>query len=85
MSLILHPQPIIFQHLNPLNPDEGNHGRNMRRGLRLQGLLGILVQVGHNNPRIYLDKLGRHTSTNQFLVVIECPVLKEVKSSMYVL
>ena len=33
----------------------------------------------------YLDKIGSHTSTNQFLVIIECPVLNEVKSSMYVL
>ena len=74
-----HPQPIIFQHLNPRNPTEGNHGRNIRRGLRLRELLGILVQVGHSNARMYLDKLGRHTSTNQFLVIMECPVLKEVK------
>ena len=34
----------------------------MRRGLRLrEGLLGILVQVGHNNPRCELQK--NHTGT----------------------
>ena len=34
----------------------------MRRGLRLrEGLLGILVQVGHSNPRCELQK--NHTGT----------------------